>query len=114
MNRELTGAIINQHLRKIFPELDSIPHADTLVRMLEHINLKKIKAAHIDLIKELIYKKKFKKLLIHGCIPISVDGAHKLFRNDILHDSHWLQRTVGKDKCLAEQQYVNVIEAHIS
>ena len=25
MNRELTGAIIHQHLRKIFPELDSIP-----------------------------------------------------------------------------------------
>ena len=42
MNRELTGAAVNKNLRKIFPELDSIPHADTLARLLEHINLKKI------------------------------------------------------------------------
>jgi hypothetical protein len=32
MNRELTGSTINHHLQKIFPELDSIPHADTLAR----------------------------------------------------------------------------------
>jgi len=114
MNRELTGIIIHQHLRKIFPDLDSIPHADTLARMLEHINLKKIEAAHIDLIKELIHKKKFKKLLIHGCVPVAVDGAQKLFRDGILHDSHWLQRTVGKNKSLTEQQYVYVIEANIT
>ena len=36
MNRVLTGATINTNLRKIFPELDSIPHADTLARMLEN------------------------------------------------------------------------------
>jgi hypothetical protein len=98
INRELTGVIIHQHLRKIFPVLDSIPHADTLARILRHINLKKIEAAHIDLIKELIYKKNFKKLLINSCVPISVDGAQKLFRNGILHYSHWLQRTIGKKK----------------
>ena len=35
MNRELTGAAINHHFKKIFPELDSIPHADTLARLLK-------------------------------------------------------------------------------
>ena len=30
INRELTGPLIHEHLRKIFPEMDSIPHADTL------------------------------------------------------------------------------------
>jgi hypothetical protein len=60
MNRELTGAVINNHLRKIFPELDSIPHADTLARMLEHININKIEEAHIALIKDLIHKKKLR------------------------------------------------------
>jgi hypothetical protein len=114
MNRELTGATVNNNLRKIFPELDSIPHADTLARMLEHINLKEIEGAHIALVKELIHKKKFKKLLINGCVPISVDGAQKLFRDGILHDSHWLQRTVGKDETVAEQQYVYIIEANIT
>src|SRR3990167_3287643 len=114
MNRELTGATINNNLRKIFPELDSIPHADTLARMLEKINSKGIESAHIELIKELICKKKFKKLLINGCLPISVDGAQKLFRDGILHDSHWLQRTVGKDNTQVEQQYVYAIEANIT
>lgn len=62
MNRELTGAVINNHLEKIFPELDSIPHTDTLARMLENINLKKNEEAHIALVKD----------LINGSVPISV------------------------------------------
>jgi len=114
INRELTGTIINNNLQKIFPELDSIPHADTLARMLEKINSQGIESAHIALIKELVRKKKFKKLLINGCLPISVDGAQKLFRDGILHDSHWLQRTVGKDDTQVEQQYVYAIEANIT
>ena len=81
-------------MRKIFPELDSIPHADTLARILEKINPKEIEDVHIELIKELIHKKKFKKLLIYGCLPISVDGAQKLFRDSLLNDSHWLQPAV--------------------
>jgi hypothetical protein len=82
--------------------------------VLEHINLKKIEEAHIALVKDLIHKKKFNKLLINECMPISVDGAQKLFREGILHDSHWLQRTVGKDKTVSEQQYVYIIEANIT
>src|SRR3990167_6555409 len=39
MNRELTASAINHHLQKIFPELDSIPHADTLPRLLGTINV---------------------------------------------------------------------------
>jgi hypothetical protein len=54
MNRELTGAAINFQLQKIFPELDSIPHADTLARLLENINVNEIENAHIALIKQLL------------------------------------------------------------
>ena len=64
MNRELTGATVNSNLKKIFPELDSIPHADTLARMLEKTNPKEIEGAHIELIRDLIRSKKFKKLFI--------------------------------------------------
>ena len=35
INRELTGIIVFENLQKIFPELESIPHADTLARILE-------------------------------------------------------------------------------
>jgi hypothetical protein len=114
MNRELTGATINHHLRKIFPEMDSIPHADTLARLLETINVDTIEEAHIELIKQLISGKKFKSLLINGCLPITVDGCQKLFRNGLLHDSHWLQRKVGNDTNKTDQQYVYAMEANIT
>jgi DDE_Tnp_1-associated len=87
MNRELTGAAINYQLRKIFPELDSIPHADTLARFLETARIKEIESAHISMIKQLIKGKKFKKLLINGCLPITIDGCQKLFR-------HWLSQFI--------------------
>jgi len=114
MNRELTGAIVYKNLCKIFPEINSIPHADTLARLLEKINIKEIESAHVELIKTLIQKKKFKKLLINGCLPISVDGAQKLFRNGLLNDSHWLQRKVGRLNNQTTQQYVYAIEANIT
>ncbi len=114
MNRELTGAAINLQLQKIFPELDSIPHADTLSRLLEKINVNAIECAHIALIKQLIKSKKFKTLLIHKCLPITIDGCQKLFRNGLLHDSHWLQRMVGSKESKTEQQYVYTIEANIT
>lgn len=50
MNRELTSPVIFEHLRKLFPEIDTIPHADTLARVLAHINPKTIEAIHINLI----------------------------------------------------------------
>ncbi len=114
MNRELTGAAINHHLQKIFPELDSIPHADTLSRFLETAKISEIESAHIAMIKQLIVGKKFKKLLINGCLPITIDGCQKLFRNGLLHDSHWLQRTVSSNDNKTEQQYVYAMEANIT
>ena len=60
MNRELTSTVFNEHFKKLFPELDSIPHADTLERLLEKINPQKIEAIQIAFIKSLIKKKKFK------------------------------------------------------
>jgi hypothetical protein len=106
--------LIFNYEKKIFPELDSIPHADTLARLLENINVNEIENAHIALIKQLINGKKLKKLLIDGCLPITIDGCQKLFRNGLLHDSHWLQQTVGSIESKTEQQYVYAMEANIT
>jgi hypothetical protein len=114
MNRELTGALIHENLRKLFPEIETIPHADTLARLLEKINPQKIEAAHINLIKELINKKKFKNLLIHGCLPVTIDGTQKLYRDGLLQDRQWCERKVGNSKTAHIQQYIYVIEANIT
>ena len=54
MNRELTGPIIYNNLRKIFPEINSIPHADTLARALKTFDPKKIECIQIAMIKILL------------------------------------------------------------
>jgi hypothetical protein len=113
INRELTGAVIFENLQRCFPELDSIPHADTLARVLERVNIQEIEDTHIVLIKKLIKNKKFKKCLIENCLPISVDGTQKLCRDGELHDCRWLTRRVGRKDHQWQQQYVYVVEANI-
>lgn len=114
MNRELTGPLIQEHLKKIFPEIDTIPHSCTLARLLETINPNKIEAVHIELVKELIKKKKFKPLLINGCLPITIDGTQKLYRNGLLEDARWCERKVGNSEDDNMQQYIYVVEANIT
>jgi hypothetical protein len=113
INRELTGMVVFENLKKIFPELESIPHADTLARLLEKINVKDIERTHILLINQLIRNKKFKKLLISGCLPIAIDGTQKLYRDGELQDLRWLSRKVGSEEARQNQQYVYVLEANI-
>jgi hypothetical protein len=113
INRELSGTIIFENLQKIFPELESIPHADTLARILEKINVNDIEKTHMHLIYQLIRNKKFKKLLISGCLPIAIDGTQKLYRDGELHDLRWLSRKVGNDESGFNQQYVYILEANI-
>jgi hypothetical protein len=114
MNHKLTEPAIMTHLKKLFPELDSIPHADTLTRLLEHLNPKSIEAIGISLIRQLIRKKKFTQMLIEDCLPITIDGAQKLYRQGLRHDERWLERNVGKGETQRKQQYVYVLEANIT
>jgi len=37
-------------------------------------------------------------LLINGCIPISIDGSQKLYRDGELQDGRWSERIVGTDE----------------
>jgi hypothetical protein len=114
MNTELTGPVIFEQLRSIFPELKTIPHADTLARYLKNLNPQLIETLHINLIKQLIKNKKFKHMLIAGCLPITIDGAQKLYRQGVLEDERWLERKVGKGDTKHTQQYVYVLEANIT
>lgn len=114
VNRELCGALIFEQMKRIFPELDSIPHADTLVRLLERMDTKKIEEIHISLINDLIKRKKFTKLLIQGCLPITIDGSQKLYRQGISHDERWYERETDNKKIKDMQQYIYVLEANIT
>jgi hypothetical protein len=107
-NREMTLPIFFENLKTWFPELKTLPHADTLARLLEEIEVEEIQECTIQLIKSLIRKKKFRRMLIEGKYLIAIDGTQKFWR-----DTRWnpecLVRHVGKEK--EPQFYVYVLEA---
>ena len=78
VNEQMTQPQFKENLHLIFPELDDLPHADTLFRLLRDIDVDEIEASLTELIKRLIAKKKFKRYLINNCYPIAIDGTQKM------------------------------------
>ncbi len=117
-NREITRPMFKQNLRALFPELDNLPHADTLFRLLCCIDVSQIERAHIELVNRLIRNKKFTHFLINGCYPIGIDGTQKIAFS-ALWDEHLLQRKIGatvdpdSEQEQDYQYYVYVLEASL-
>lgn len=113
-NRELSGPVLLGHLRKLFPEMDKIPHQDTLNRILSGIDVEGIQQAHLELIRRLVRNKKLNRWLVAGCYPIAIDGTQKVVRRDQV-SQQWLQRRInaGKDN-EHTQYYVYILEAHLA
>lgn len=107
-NREMTAPIIRENLKALFPELGTLPHGDTLYRLLDTIEVVKIEEAQCKLIKVLMYNKKFKNYLVNGKYRIAIDGTQKLARKGEWGDEYLL-RHVGKNK--EPQSYIYVLEA---
>lgn len=102
VNREMTSAVFMQNLRELFPELDQLPHADTLYRLLQNIDVEAIQDAQLQLIGTLIKNKKFRRYLINNCYPVAIDGTQKLTSNR-LWSEQWLQRKKQKSKTKKDQ-----------
>ena len=107
-NKEMSTAIFFENMRAMFPDFETMPHADTLNRLLERINVEEIEESLLELFEQLIKKKKFRNYLINKRYLIAIDGTQKFMRTE-----EWskepLKRHVGKDK--HEQYYVYVLEA---
>ncbi|MBK7955091.1 MAG: transposase family protein [Candidatus Accumulibacter sp.] len=104
-NREISRPQFMTTLQLLFPEIDTLPHADTLFRLLRDIDLEHLEQAHVDLIKRLIRGKSFRRYLINRCYPIAIDGSQKL-AGDTLWAEELLQRTVGKEETRHTQYFV--------
>jgi hypothetical protein len=111
-NREMTTAQFYENIQTLFPEIESLPHNDTLKRFLEKIDVREIEAAHIAMVNKLIRNKKFQKYLINNCYPIAIDGTQKFTSNE-LWDVSFQQRTVKKGDSHVLQYYVYVVEANL-
>jgi len=118
-NQEMTRPVFEANLRQLFPDLEELPHQDTLARLLARIDVSQIEAAHLDMIRQLIRGKKFGRYLIGNCYPVAVDGSQKLTRAE-LWDAECLERKVRSQKeedPTAEPQktyYAYVLEANLA
>lgn len=80
-NRELSDVVLRENLGVILPELESLPHADTLARLLERITPQEIEEQSIKWLRDLIRRKKFRNYLIRKRYLIAIDGTQKLVRD---------------------------------
>ena len=117
-NREMSLPQFWANLRLLFPELESLPHQDTLARLLGRIAVSRIQESLMALIQQLIRNKKFSRYLIAHCYPIAIDGTGKLKR-DWLWSEQCLERQVQTKQedgaaGTRPQYYVYVLEAKLT
>lgn len=108
VNRTMTQ-IHFENLQAMFPELETLPHADTLARLLEVIDVLEIQESMIGLLKDLIRKKKFQRYLIRKNYLFAIDGTQKLFRDYKWDDNCMIRHVGGEEKI--PQYYVYVLES---
>ena len=109
-NRELSRPGFLDTLQELFPELESLPHADTLNRLLSQIEVSQLEHAHVGLLRRLIRNKKFRRYLISQCYPVAIDGTQKLVRCGQWWGEEWLERRRQTAEGEQVQQYVYVLD----
>jgi len=112
-NRKMTLPMFIENLKQLFPEFEELPHNDTLMRLLERIDISEIEKAQLDMANSLIRKKKFIRYLINGRYPIAIDGTQKFVRSH-LWSEECLEREVKKGDSRKKQYYVYVLEASLA
>ena len=117
-NGEMSHPMFKENLLRLFPELEAIPHADTLFRLLSRIDVDQIEQAQIDLVNQLIRKKKFLPYRINNSYPIAIDGTQKMAFSTLWCEQ--LQQRKIRSGATAEEEepqrqyYVYVLEANLS
>jgi hypothetical protein len=112
-NRKMTCPMFVENLKQLFPEFEELPHNDTLMRLLERIDVSEIEKAQLDMVRSFIRKKKFKRYLLNGRYPVAIDGTQKFVRS-YLWSEECLERKVKKGDGHEKQYYVYVLEASLA
>ena len=106
-NREIGGDAAHEMIRQVIPELTTIPHADTLARLLKRIDTDGIEACYESTIIEFIKSKTFLELNPGRCL-IAIDGTQKYSRK-YRFDEKALVRNRGSEE--KERYCVYVLES---
>ena len=97
----MTRPIFMESLKLLFPELENIPHNDTLMRLLSVIKVGEIEGALIAAVKKLIDNMKFARY------PIVIDGTQKFVR-DVLWSEECSEREVkdGEGSTTSQSEFL--------
>jgi hypothetical protein len=114
-NRRMTRPMFLDNLRLLFPEVDTLPHHDTLKRLLAGIEMDQVEAMLLAVVARLLRQKKFTRHLIAQHDPLAIGGTQKLVR-DTCWDGPCLERQVSStaaDGTVTKrpQYYIYVLEA---
>ena len=91
-NAEMSQPVFLSTRQQLFPELETLPHADTLNRVLARLDVKQLEVTHMALVERLIRHQQCHRYLIEKRYPIAIDGTEKLARDGQWGDAEWLQR----------------------
>jgi len=109
--REMGQPELWENLKLLFPELTSLPHHDTLNRLLSRLEEEDLEVVLIETVRKLLRNKKFQRYLRDRHYLIAIDGTQKFSR-----DHSWTeevnQRVMGKNG-EEVQYYVYVVEANL-
>ena len=108
-NGELTGPQLLENLRSLFPDLVDMPHQDTLCRLLQEMDINQIESCYLDLVRDLIRKKKFRQLLRKKRYLVAIDGTQKYVMKECWDERYLHRRIQGKDGDY--EYYAYVLEA---
>jgi hypothetical protein len=108
-NREIGGDAVHGMIKQIIPELTTIPHADTLARLLKRIDANEIESHYEDTLIEFIKSKTFCELNPGRCL-IAIDGTQKYSRK-YMFDEKALVRNRGNEE--KERYCVYILESVI-
>ncbi len=117
-NRQMTMPMFREQLRLLFPEVETLPHHDTLHRLLAGIAVDQIETALLAVVARFLRQKKFTRHQVAAHYPIAIDGTQKLVR-DTCWDGQCLERqvsTTAADGTVTKrpQYYVYVLEATLA
>jgi len=110
-NRRMSMPVLRNNLQALFPELESLPHHDTLNRLLSRIEVEQISQAHTALIRDLMRNKKFARYLSNHRYIIALDGTGKFSRDIPWADEALERRTTSSDG--NSKYYVYILEANL-
>jgi hypothetical protein len=106
-NREIGGSEVAELIQRLVPEFTSMPHADTLARLLEVIDPGTMEKQYEELVREFV-KSDFFKAVNPGQIIVLADGTMKFVR-DYCWDERALSRNAGNPE--KETYYAYMMES---